>query len=103
VKIARGGWSHISVGVVIAGLGWFSLDRGYPVAGYSLLVAGAAIVAFMVYFFRDPERASSADPSAILSGADGWVRSVERISEARYLKRDTVRISVYLTDRKSVV
>ena len=97
MKIARGGWSHILVGVVVGGLGWFSLDRGYPAAGIPLLAAGAFLVAFMVYFFRDPERASSADPSAILSGADGWVRSVERIPEARYLKRDTIRISVYLT------
>jgi len=97
LKIARGGWSHISVGVVIAGLGLFSLNRGFPLAGALLLVTGVLIVAFMVYFFRDPERATPADAKDILSGADGWIRSVERISEARYLKRDTIRISTYLT------
>ena len=59
--------------------------------------AGLLLVAFMVYFFRDPERQAPADADVIVSGADGWVRSVERIPEARYLKCDTVRISVYLT------
>jgi phosphatidylserine decarboxylase len=97
LKIARGGWAHIAVGIVVAGLGAFSLSRDFAAAGYLLIIAGLVIVAFMVYFFRDPERVSSEDADVILSGADGWVRSVERINEARYLKRDTVRISTYLT------
>jgi phosphatidylserine decarboxylase len=97
VKIARGGWSHILVGVVVAGLGLFALYHSLPFAGYGLAVAGALIVAFMVYFFRDPEREPPAEAGVIVSGADGWVRSVEQIAEARYLKCDTVRISVYLT------
>jgi len=97
LKIARGGWSHIFVGVLIAGLGLFSLNRGFAAAGAMLLLAGLLIVAFMVYFFRDPERVSPKDDTAVYAGADGWVRSVEHIAEARYLKRDTVRISTYLT------
>ena len=97
LKIARGGWSHISVGIVIGGLGLFSLNRGFAIAGSLLLLAGLLVVAFMVYFFRDPERVASGDSSVVLSGADGWIRSVERIPEAKYLKRDTIRISTYLT------
>ncbi|HMP90711.1 MAG TPA: phosphatidylserine decarboxylase [Kiritimatiellia bacterium] len=97
MKIARGGWSHIAVGVAIAGLGVFSLNRGFLFAGVLLVLAGILLTVFMVYFFRDPERTPPNDPLAILSGADGWVRSVERISEAKYLKRDTIRISTYLT------
>lgn len=97
MKIARGGWSHILPGVVIFGIGLFCLTIQVLVAGWLLMVLGLLLVAFMVYFFRDPERPGSRDPRVILSGADGWVRSVERISETRYLKRDTLRISVYLT------
>ena len=96
MKIARGGWSHIFIGVAITGLGVFALDRGLG-AGWFLLLVGILLVAFMVYFFRDPERISPNEPGIIVSGADGWVRSVEQISEGRYLKRDTIRISTYLT------
>ena len=97
MKIARGGWSHITVGVVIAGLGIFSLHAGLSLAGWLLLVVGVLMIAFMVYFFRDPERVAPSEPGIIVSGADGWVRSVEHITESRYLKRDTIRISTYLT------
>ncbi|HMO50957.1 MAG TPA: phosphatidylserine decarboxylase [Kiritimatiellia bacterium] len=97
MKIARGGWSHIAVGLLVGVVGGFSLYHQFMLAGVLLLIAGVLLTAFMVYFFRDPERVSPSDPDVVVSGADGWVRSVERISEARYLKRDTVRISVYLT------
>ncbi len=96
MKIARGGWSHISIGVAIGVLGIVALNRGFNI-GWLLLLIGVLMTAFMVYFFRDPERTSPGDANVIVSGADGWVRSVERISEGRYLKRDTIRISTYLT------
>lgn len=82
---------------MVAGLGVFGYVRGYPLGGSMLLLAGLLIVAFMVYFFRDPERVPPPDDVSVYSGADGWIRSVERITEARYLKRDTLRISTYLT------
>lgn len=97
MKIARGGWSHISVGILLAGLGIFALYHGYGPGGYLLVLLGIVLVAFMLYFFRDPERSAPADPGVIVSGADGWVRSVERIPESQYLRQDTVRISTYLT------
>ena len=97
MKIARGGWSHISVGLGVLAIGLFALYQALMVAGIVLTVLGVLLTAFMVYFFRDPERVSPADPDVVVSGADGWVRSIEHIAEARHLKRDTVRISVYLT------
>jgi phosphatidylserine decarboxylase len=97
LKIARGGWTHMAVGVVVAALGGFALRSGYPGAGWLLLAIGLVLVVFMAYFFRDPERVSPGEPGVVVSGADGWVRSVEFIDETRYLKRKTVRISTYLT------
>ncbi len=97
MKIARGGWSHIFVGLLVTGLGGFAFYQGYMAAALLLLVAGILLTAFMVYFFRDPERISPTDADIIVSGADGWVRSVERITETRHLHADTLRISVYLT------
>lgn len=97
MKIARGGWSHIAVGLLVAGIGAFSMVYAGMFSGVLLITLGALLTVFMVYFFRDPERSGPTEDDVILSGADGWVRSVELIDEGRYLKRATVRISTYLT------
>ena len=53
-------------GVVPAALcGWLGLT--WPA------VVFLAIAAFMLYFFRDPERVTPADPQAVISPADGRV------------------------------
>ena len=39
------------------------------------------VTAHFVYFFRDPERRVSSDPSVIVSGADGLVAAVKTIPE----------------------
>lgn len=59
----------------------------------ALAIAG---LLFMLYFFRDPERAVPADESLVVSGADGVIRAVEPIVEQRFLKTDTIRISIFL-------
>lgn len=97
MKIARGGWSHILVGLVLLAAGGFFFYKENVIAGALLLIAGVLVTAFMVYFFRDPERVSPTDEGIIVSGADGWVRSVEEIAESRYLNIDTIRVSTYLT------
>jgi phosphatidylserine decarboxylase len=53
--------------------------------------------AFLLFFFRDPERMPPLDSSLILSGADGRVMSVTRLAENTYLKTECVRISVFLS------
>ncbi len=69
--------------------------------GWGLLagLAGALAVVgllFMLYFFRDPERAAPEDPALIVSGADGVVRAVEEVEEKNFLKTDTLRVSIFL-------
>lgn len=97
MKLAKGAWSHIAVGevLVLAGAALFYFKE--PVGGILLVVLGAIITAFMVYFFRDPERPAPPEANVIYSGADGWVRQVENLPETKYLKCDTVRVSTFLT------
>lgn len=61
---------------------------------YLLAVVGAG---FMLFFFRDPERAPPADPAAIVAGADGTVLAVKKLREDNFLKTDVVRISIFLS------
>ena len=62
---------------------------------------GAAITAFLsayfLYFFRDPERTPPSDPSAVVSGADGIVASIDHLHESAFLNADCVRISIFLS------
>lgn len=46
---------------------------------------------FMIWFFRDPERAAPADPALVLSAADGRVTTVGRDDDG------LLRISVFLS------
>jgi phosphatidylserine decarboxylase len=62
-----------------------------------LLVTGAVLTVFMVYFFRDPERPVTAGDDILLCGADGWVRNVDTLPEKKFLNCECVRICTFLT------
>jgi phosphatidylserine decarboxylase len=61
--------------------------------------AGFAIVltAYLLYFFRDPERVPPADSDAIVAGADGVIAAIAEMPENQCLKTDCVRISIFLS------
>jgi phosphatidylserine decarboxylase len=86
------GGSLIGPGVLAALFCW----AGWMGAAYTAAAVGVVGIAFFVYFFRDPERVPPPEPDAIVSGADGVVRAVERIQESKYLHTETLRISVFL-------
>ncbi len=70
-------------------LGTAALLGGWGWAGAILL----CLAAFVLYFFRDPERAAPADPAAIVSPADG--RVMEVVEEAMGARAGR-RISIFL-------
>lgn len=51
---------------------------------------------FVVAFFRDPERETPADKSAIVSPADGKVIKVEEIKDDKFLKAEALRICIFM-------
>lgn len=53
--------------------------------------------AFMLFFFRDPQRLPPANPNAILAGADGIVLEIKDVYEDQFLRTETVRISTFLS------
>ena len=98
IPIAREGWPFIlgvpaAVGVVaLAARAW--AGPGWAVGLGFVALAGCGL---MVFFFRDPERRTPADPGVIVSGADGVVRAVEDLAEDKYLRGDAVRVSIFLS------
>jgi phosphatidylserine decarboxylase len=62
---------------LIAGLGFLTLVLAWLWA--PLLWVGVAATLFAAYAFRDPERIAPADAAAVLSPADGRVKSIDRV------------------------
>ena len=97
MRIVKCGWPLI-IGLLLAGVAVGLVGRGLGCAvtewtGYTI---GVLLCAFMMYFFRDPDRQSAGDDSLLVAGADGLVRAVEDVREEQYLKTDAVRISIFL-------
>jgi len=98
MRVVKDGWPLI-IGIPVVGvlLGWLLRGFGWPAAGIAVALIGIVGGAFMVYFFRDPERFSPEDAACFVAGADGWVRAVEEIYEDKHLKTEAVRISIFLS------
>jgi phosphatidylserine decarboxylase len=97
MKLAKGAWSHILVGEVVGVAGILIFLMHHRITGAVVALLGGVITAFMVYFFRDPERPVTVGDDVLLCGADGWVRQVDSLPESKFLNCDCVRICTFLT------
>ena len=89
--VAREGIPFIVTGVVIVGVS--ALLGNAP-----LTFATAVLSLFVVAFFRDPERESSASAKTILTPADGRIIGIERVGDHRSpLGTPTVKISIFMS------
>ncbi|MGH9367646.1 MAG: phosphatidylserine decarboxylase [Thermoanaerobaculia bacterium] len=75
MPVAREGWPLLAVALAAAAAAHLA---GLPVAAGVFLLA----LAFLIQFFRDPERSPEGGEETIVSPADGTVLSVEAAGEA---------------------
>ena len=61
------------------------------------LLFGGAGTGYMLFFFRDPEVATPAEPGIVVAAANGKLAKIVEMYEKDYLKQDTVRISIFLS------
>ena len=61
-----------------------------------LLLANIS-VGYMLFFFRDPDRATPSDPGLVVAAASGKLAKITEVYEGDFLKTDTVRISIFLS------
>ena len=69
----------------------------YHRAFWGPLPVVALLWAFVLYFFRDPERAVPNDPLALVSPADGTVTNVEEVNDPDFPGGRALRISIFLS------
>ncbi len=63
----------------------------------TLLVLWAIFVAFVLYFFRDPDPVVPTDPKAIVSPAHGKVDLIDETTEPVFLGGPCRRVSIFLS------
>jgi phosphatidylserine decarboxylase len=62
-----------------------------------LAIAPAVLLAFVVYFFRDPPRRVPQDPGLLVSPADGTIVEVTQLAHDEFLGGPAVRIGIFLS------
>jgi len=90
IPVASEGWPFIiplaAVTVLFFALGWKN-------TACVVLV----LTIFVLFFFRDPERAIPEGKNIVVSPADGRVIVVKDIFEPTYLKQDVKQVSIFLS------
>ena len=82
----------IFVGLVAFTLGSALLRR------WRIAIVLAALLAWICYFFRDPERTPDlADDDVILAPADGRVTKIQRVAEPHFIRGQAQRITIFLS------
>jgi phosphatidylserine decarboxylase len=61
------------------------------------VVVPAALWAFLLAFFRDPERTPPDGEESVISPADGRVADVEELSEGEFLGAEAVRVGIFMS------
>ncbi len=64
---------------------------------FMLLGLLLALWLLVLYFFRNPARAVVDEPGLVIGPGDGKVVAITRMREERYLRADTIRISLFLS------
>lgn len=90
IPIAAEGWPFIIPLSIVTGLlfafGW-----------KNTALVSLVLTLFVVFFFRDPERAIPEGKGLVVSPADGKVIVIKDIYEPDYLKQDVRQISIFLS------
>lgn len=60
-------------------------------------VIPALLFAFMLYFFRDPERNVPDEKDVFVAPADGKIILIRDVHEPKYLKKDVKEISIFMS------
>ena len=63
-------------------------------AWWTLFVGG--LLAFVMYFFRNPERTVPQDEGAVISPADGRIVQKKHVTEDKYIGGEAIKVSVFM-------
>ncbi len=94
---AREGYLTIFIAVLFAlllSVGAHYLDHWFS---YVIYTAAGLLVAFILFFFRDPDREITEGENLVISPADGKVVLIQDVEEDRYIEGPAKQISIFLS------
>ena len=62
-----------------------------------LALFGLVATVFIVYFFRDPDRAVPASPTAVVAPADGKVIGIEKVDGGAFSHGECCKLSIFMS------
>ncbi len=89
IPVAKEGIPFIVIGGILTLGGW-------AMGGVGVTYLLGALTLFITWFFRNPAREIPQGEQVIVSPGDGTVVAVESEFEHRYLKEQSIRISIFL-------
>jgi phosphatidylserine decarboxylase len=87
------GWPLL---VVTAFFAYWAWRLGWIIGLVPALATGA-VLALVVYFFRDPPREVPEEPGLVVAPADGKVAEISRLEHDEYVGGPAVRIGIFLS------
>jgi phosphatidylserine decarboxylase len=55
------------------------------------------LIFYTLFFFRDPDRSTPADPNAVVAAADGVVKDICEVEETEVVKAKMLRVGIFLS------
>ncbi|MBN2732624.1 MAG: phosphatidylserine decarboxylase family protein [Balneolaceae bacterium] len=97
LQFAKDGYSNILAAIILSVtfcvIG-FIIDHWIA---YVLYCTAALLMAFILFFFRDPDRDIPAGKDLLLSPADGKIVFLKEVDEPEYIKGKALQISIFLS------
>ncbi|MCX7780072.1 MAG: phosphatidylserine decarboxylase family protein [Negativicutes bacterium] len=88
--VVKEGYMYIAILAVITAIVAVAVDP------YWSIVPGV-LMAFVTFFFRNPNRKVPDDQTLILSPADGKVMGVSEVYEDQFLNQEAVKVTIFLS------
>lgn len=80
--------------ILLSGLvGWILAFFEFSILSFIFFLLTIALI----FFFRDPERNTVSDSDAVVSPADGKIIKISHTNEPEFLKKDCLKISIFLS------
>lgn len=83
------------VATVIILLSYYFIDREW--LRWLISVLALVLAAFVLNFFRDPERRTPDEKNIIVSPADGTVCLIKEVFEPEYIKDNAMQVSIFMS------
>lgn len=89
VPIAKEGYPFIAYAALLT---LVLAVLGYVQASFLALL----VTAFVMNFFRDPERIAAEDQTSLIAPADGKVIIIDQVFDDRFLKAEALKVSIFM-------